>query len=124
MDRKEVLLVNKLTFEFILSLSELELEELLKKNMKLALVKCKDLLKEDSSKSEDDMIAASINKLYLISSKEEATKYLSEFRVVDLRKIAKKSNIFIKCKSKKIEIIDRIVEGTIGAKIKIDILKS
>lgn len=124
MDRKGVLLANKVVFEFIMSLSELELEELLKKNKKLALVKCKDIIIDDNSKTENKMIADSIKNLYAISSREEAIKYLSQFKVVDLKKIAKESKVFIKSKSKKAEIIDRIVEGTIGSKIKMDILKS
>ena len=124
MDRKSILLANKVVFEFIMSLSELELEELLKKNKKLALVKCKDIIIDDNSKTENKMIADSIKNLYSISSREEAIKYLSEFKVVDLKKIAKESKVFIKSKSKKAEIIDRIVEGTIGSKIKMDILKS
>lgn len=124
MDRKSVLLANKVVFEFIMSLSELELEELLKKNKKLELVKCKDIIIDDNSKTENKMIADSIKNLYAISSREEAIKYLSQFKVVDLKKIAKESKVFIKNKSKKVEIIDRIVEGTIGSKIKMDILKS
>ena len=124
MDRKSVLLANKVVFEFIMSLSELELEELLKKNKKLELVKCKDIIIDDNSKTENKMIADSIKNLYSISSREEAIKYLSQFKVVDLKKIAKESKVFIKSKSKKAEIIDRIVEGTIGSKIKMDILKS
>lgn len=124
MDRKSILLANKVVFEFILSLSELELEELLKRSKKLALVKCKDIIIDDNSKTENKMIADSIKNLYSISSREEAIKYLSEFKVVDLKKIAKESKVFIKSKSKKAEIIDRIVEGTIGSKIKMNILKS
>ena len=124
MDRKSILLANKVVFEFILSLSELELEELLKRSKKLALVKCKDIIIDDNIKTENKMIADSIKNLYSISSREEAIKYLSEFKVVDLKKIAKESKVFIKSKSKKAEIIDRIVEGTIGSKIKMDILKS
>ena len=117
-------MVNEVVFEFILSLSELELEELLKKSKKLALVKCKDIIIDDNSKTENKMIADSIKNLYSISSREEAIKYLSQFKIVDLKKMAKESNVFIKSKSRKREIIDRIVEGTIGSKIKMDILKS
>lgn len=124
MDRKSILLANEVVFEFILSLSELELEELLKKSKKLALVKCKDIIIDDNSKTENKMIADSIKNLYSISSREEAIKYLSQFKIVDLKKMAKESNVFIKSKSRKGEIIDRIVEGTIGSKIKMDILKS
>lgn len=96
----------------------------MKKNKKLALVKCKDIIKDDNSKTENKMVADSIKNLYSISSKEEAINYLSQFKIVDLKKIAKESKVFIKSKSKKAEIIDRIVEGTIGSKIKINILKS
>ena len=42
---------------------------------------------------------------------------------MDLKKIAKQGNIYIMSRNKKSEIIDRIVEGKIGAKIKIDILQ-
>ena len=69
MDRKSVLLANKVVFEFILSLSELELEELLKRSKKLALVKCKDIIIDDNSKTENKMIADSIKNLYSISSR-------------------------------------------------------
>lgn len=96
----------------------------MKKNKKLALVKCKDIIKDDNSKTENKMVADSIKNLYSISSKEEAINYLSQFKIVDLKKIAKESKVFIKSKSKKAEIIDRIVEGTIGSKIKMNILKS
>ena len=41
------------------------------------------------------MIADSIKNLYAISSREEAIKYLSQFKVVDLKKIAKESKVFI-----------------------------
>ena len=83
-----------------------------------------NIIIDDNSKTENKMIADSIKNLYAISSREEAIKYLSQFKVVDLKKIAKESKVFIKSKSKKAEIIDRIVEGTIGSKIKMDILKS
>lgn len=123
MDKKSILSVNKLVFEFILNLSELELKELLKNNTKLTLVKCKSDIK-DNNVVENKVSLDLMNKLKLISNKEEATEYLSKFKVVELKKIAKELSIFVKSKSKKSEIIERIVEGTIGSKIKIDILKS
>ena len=60
---------------------------------------------DENGKMENKMIADSIKKLYLISGREEALKYLSQFKVVDLKKIAKESKVFIKSKSKKAEII-------------------
>ena len=124
MNRKNILLANKIAFEFILGLSEIELKELLEKSSKLKLVKCKDIITSDNTKSENEIISDLIKELYSISSKEEAIKYLNKFKVTELKKIAKESNVFIKGKNKKIEIIDRIVEGTIGSKIKMDMLKS
>ncbi|MCI9069745.1 hypothetical protein [Clostridium sp.] len=124
MNRKNILLANKIAFEFILGLSEIELKELLEKSSKLKLVKCKDIITSDNTKSENEIISDLIKELYSISSKEEAIKYLNKFKVTELKKIAKESNVFIKSKNKKIEIIDRIVEGTIGSKIKMDMLKS
>lgn len=124
MNRKNILLANKIAFEFILGLSEIELKELLEKSSKLKLVKCKDIITSDNTKSENKIISDLIKELYSISSKEEAIKYLNKFKVTELKKIAKESNVFIKGKNKKIEIIDRIVEGTIGSKIKMDMLKS
>lgn len=65
-----------------------------------------------------------INKLYSYKNKKEAIQYLSKFKVTDLKDISKVANIFVKSRSKKNEIIESIVEGTIGAKIKIQILQS
>ena len=122
MDKKKILLANKVVFEFIMNLSTSELKDLLNNNDKLILIRNEDTI--DNKKVEDKTVIESINSLMSISSREKSLKYLSKLKVVDLKKIAKELNIFIKSKSKKSEIIDRIVEGTIGAKIKIDILKS
>lgn len=124
MDKKEILLANKVVFDFVLKLKEEELKSLIKGEKKIFLIdkeKKLDIKKKENIHEDIDEI---LNKLYLFANKEEAIKYLNKFKVADLREISKVANIFIKSRSKKSEIIDRITEGTIGAKIKIEILQS
>ena len=124
MDKKEILLANKVVFDFVLKLKEEELKSLIKGEKKIFLIdkeKKLDIKKKENIHEDIDEI---LNKLYLLPNKEEAIKYLNKFKVADLREISKVANIFIKSRSKKSEIIDRITEGTIGAKIKIEILQS
>ncbi|MBM6839686.1 hypothetical protein H9X77_16105, partial [Clostridium saudiense] len=63
-------------------------------------------------------------KLNSVATKEEAYDYLknSRLKVNELKAIAKQAEIFIKSRSKKDEIIDKLVQGTVGAKIKMKIL--
>lgn len=124
MDKKEILLANKVVFDFVLKLKDEELKSLIKGEKKIFLIdkeKKLDIKKKENIHEDIDEI---LNKLYLFANKEEAIKYLNKFKVADLREISKVANIFIKSRSKKSEIIDRITEGTIGAKIKIEILQS
>ena len=124
MDKKEILLANKVVFDFVLKLKDEELKSLIKGEKKIFLIdkeKKLDIKKKENIHEDIDEI---LNKLYLFENKEEAIKYLNKFKVADLREISKVANIFIKSRSKKSEIIDRITEGTIGAKIKIEILQS
>ena len=124
MDKKEILLANKVVFDFVLKLKEEELKSLIKGEKKIFLIdkeKKLDIKKKENIHEDIDEI---LNKLYLFANKEEAIKYLNKFKVADLREISKVANIFVKSRSKKSEIIDRITEGTIGAKIKIEILQS
>lgn len=124
MDKKEILLANKVVFDFVLRLEEEELKSLINGKKKIFLMDNEKRL-EDKKKDNIHLDIVEIsNKLCLFSNKEEAIEYLNKFKVADLKKISKEANIFIKSRSKKSEIIDRITEGTIGAKIKIEILKS
>lgn len=124
MDKKEILLANKVVFDFVLSLKEEELKSLINGEKKIFLMDNEKRLEVKKKESIHlDMVEIS-NRLCLFSNKEETIEYLNKFKVAELRKISKEANIFIKSRSKKSEIIDRITEGTIGAKMKIEILKS
>ena len=123
MNKKEILLVNKLAFDFILRLKEEDLNSLIKGEKKITLIDNEKNLKGKKINKTEEKVEEIINKVYSYSNKDEALEYLNKFNVKDLKKIAKQGNVYIKSTNRKSEIIDRIVEGTIGAKIKIDILQ-
>lgn len=79
--------------------------------------KCKKII------NTEEKVEEVINKVYSYSNKDESLEYLNKFNVIDLKRIAKRGNVYIKSRNRKNEIIDRIAEGTIGTKIKIDILQ-
>lgn len=123
MNKKEILLVNKLTFDFILRLKDEDINSLIKGEKKITLIDKEKNLKCKKINNTEQKVEEIINKVYSYSNKDEALEYLNKFNVIDLKKIANQVNVYIKSRNRKSEIIDRIVEGTIGAKIKIDILQ-
>ena len=123
MNKKEILLVNKLVFDFILKLKNEDINSLIKGEKKITLIDKGKNLKGKNINSTEEKIEEVINKVYSYLNKDEAVDYLNKFNVIDLKKIAKQANVYIKSRNRKSEIIDRIVEGTIGAKKKIDILQ-
>lgn len=123
MNKKEILLVNKLAFDFILKLKDDDLNSLIKGEKKIILIDNEKNLKVKKINNTEEKVEEVMNKIYSYSNKDEVVEYLSKFNKTDLKKIAKQGNVYIKSRNKKSEIIDRIVEGTIGADIKIDILQ-
>lgn len=151
MEKSDILKVNKLVFEYILNLDDVELKQLLNgvkvlglKDVEYAeekLVSDKRSNKKvrgkkpESSKrkpkasgiendSDDKRLEEVLIKLNSVITKEEAYDYLknSGLKVNELKAIAKKAEIFVKSRSKKEEIIDKLVQGTVGVKIKMKIL--
>ncbi|MGL4656789.1 MAG: hypothetical protein ACRCWM_13045 [Sarcina sp.] len=66
-----------------------------------------------------------IRELSRFRNKEEATKYLldNKLTVTKLKILAKKLSIYIKSKSKKIDIVEAIVEGIVGSMLKLEALR-
>ncbi|MGL5069362.1 MAG: hypothetical protein ACRC6T_16405 [Sarcina sp.] len=66
-----------------------------------------------------------IRELSRFRSKEEATNYLLDNRltVTKLKILARKLSIYIKSKSKKIDIVEAIVEGIVGSMLKLEALR-
>lgn len=151
MEKTDILKVNKLVFEYILNIDDIELSQLLnglkvlslkdgqdadkkltdnkRMNKKVKVNKSEsNIRKSKASISENNLddksLEAVLIKLNSVSTKEEAYDYLKDsgFKVAELKAIAKRAEIFVKSKSKKDEIIDKLVQGTIGVKIKMKIL--
>ena len=152
MEKSDILKVNKLVFEYILNLDDVELKQLLngvkflelrdgkdageklspnkssnKKviGKKLETSKRKPRASRIENDSDDKRLEEVLIKLKSVITKEEAYDYLknSGLKVNELKAIAKKAEIFVKSRSKKEEIIDKLVQGTVGVKIKMKILK-
>lgn len=151
MEKADILKINKLVFEYILSLDDVELKQLLSGLKILELKDGEDVgeklvsnkisnkkageKKLDSTKRkpkasgmkndiDDKRLEEVLIKLNSVITKEEAYDYLNKsgFKVNELKAIAKKAEIFVKSRSKKQEIIDKLVQGTVGVKIKMKIL--
>lgn len=151
MEKSDILKVNKLVFEYILNLDDVELKQLLNGVKVLELIDGEDAgeklasnkrsnkkvigKKLESSKRkprasriendlDDKRLEGVLIKLNSVITKEEAYDYLknSGLKVNELKAIAKKAEIFVKSRSKKEEIIDKLVQGTVGVKIKMKIL--
>lgn len=151
MEKKDILKVNKLVFEYILTLDDIELNQLLnglkvlslkdgqgvdkkltdnkRVNKKVKVNKSESNIRESKAfgsenNLDDKSLEVVLIKLNSVRTKEEAYDYLknSGLKVSDLKAIAKRAEIFVKSRSKKDEIIDKLVQGTIGVKIKMKIL--
>lgn len=79
--------------------------------------------KNKKVKNNNSEIISDINKC---ESRAKAKEYIekSKFTVNRLKEIAKDAEIYIGSKLRKEEVIEKIVEGTVGAKIKIMILSN
>lgn len=122
MDKNDIVKVLKKVFDFVLNLEENDMEELLKEKKKLILAEKKI---NNVKNNNDTNISEIINKLNSFKTREQAHKFLVEnkFTVKILKEVASSRSIYIRSRSNKGEIIDKIVEGTIGAVLKINILK-
>ena len=80
---------------------------------------------EKVNKKESNEFDEYIRELSKFRTREEATKYLldNKLTVTKLKILAKKLSIYIKSKSKKIDIIETIVEDIVGSMLKIEALR-
>ncbi len=151
MEKSDVLKVNKLVFDYILGLDDVELKQLLDgvkvlglkdgedtgeklvsnkrsnkkvRGKKLESSKRKSKVSEMENDSDDKRLEEVLIKLNSVITKGEAYDYLkkSGLKVNELKAIAKKAEVFLKSRSKKEEIIDKLVQGTVGVKIKMKVL--
>ena len=122
MEKKDILKLNQIVYTYILKLKDDDIRAILDGSKKLSLEN-KGVRKDKKNNNID--IERLSKELEVVNSKVEARKYIdtNKFTVYVLKNVAKIKNISLKSRSNKAEIIDKLIEGTIGAKIKINILK-
>ena len=122
-EKKDFLKLNKMIFDMIYKLTDDEIVEVLNGNMKIGILKKKKkaVSKDINSNEEIASISDDIKKF---ETRKEAEEYLSKkkFTIKLLRQIAKYNNIYISSKCRKNEIIDEIIEGIIGMRLKFNAL--
>ncbi|MGL4772743.1 MAG: hypothetical protein ACRC2K_04170 [Clostridium sp.] len=128
MDRGKILEVNKLVFEYILSLDDKDINGLLSGEVKLALegeVKEKPKAVKVVEKKSSSIVDNAVAVLNSSKVREDGVKALSGkgYTVSVLKEIAKVLSVYITQKAKKQDIIDAIIEGTIGQRINLEVLR-
>ena len=122
MDKKDILKLNQIVYKYILNLKDDDIKDILEGSKKLTLDN-KTLHKKKKINTKD--IERLSQKLEVVGSKSEARKYIESNKFTNdvLKSVAKVKKISINSRSNKAEIIDKLIEGTIGAKVKINILQ-
>ena len=83
MNKKEILLVNKLAFDFILKLKDEDLNSLIKGEKKITLIDNDKKLRSKKINPIEQKVEEAIKKLNSYSNKNEALEYLNKFNVID-----------------------------------------
>ncbi|MGL4850615.1 MAG: hypothetical protein ACRC28_17120 [Clostridium sp.] len=148
MEKKEILKITEKVFNYVLNLDDETIQEFLEEKAILKIEKVKvaekekealkeieegigeksrEIKKVDKPKKAEAKKKAEApknNEFEKVTSREEALALLSDknLKKDDLKKIAKEKNIYIKSKDTKAQIIDKIIEGTIGSKLRNEVL--
>lgn len=123
MDKNKVIKISKLVFDYVLNMDDKSIDKLLYGQAKLEIKENEKKIKTDEKRIK---ISNFINMVVELSDKNDVRNLINKEKltVKELKDIAKALNISLRSKAVKSEIIDKIVEGTAGAKIKMNILKN
>lgn len=125
MEKRDIIKASNIIFDYVFKLDDNLISELLNEHKTLALIKNNKKTKNKINNTLDDLkIKTIIDTLNSFKNKEEAKEYLinNKFTVKLLKNIAKQTDIYIKSKYNKSQIIDSLVEGIVGTNIKMNIL--
>lgn len=150
LNKVDILEVNKLVFEYVMNLEEEDIIKLLtgenvllhgekngkekttadNNNVEVTVKSKKEkavkpIVKEKEESDKNTLIEEASKLLSEGTSREEAYSYFKKkvYTVKVLKDVAKNLDLYIKSKSTKAEIIEKLVEGTIGARLRIRALK-
>ncbi|MGG7078210.1 hypothetical protein [Clostridium sardiniense] len=127
MEKSNFIKVSNIIFDYIFKLDDNSILDLLNGNKNITLVENEKKSNKNKLSNKSDYsleIKNIINKLNSFKTQEEAKEYLinQKFTVKLLKEVAKRSDIYIKSKYNKNQIINSLVEGTVGVTIKMNIL--
>lgn len=119
---KEQVQLLKIVYDFLNRLSEEELELLVTKKAKLCLEKGKE--KKVTEHTTQVSIEEICKKIEGFEKREEAQEYINGLALHknDLRAVAKQYNIPIGSKETNAQMIAKIIENVVGAKLRFDAL--
>ena len=115
---KDFILLNQLFYNFLARLEESQITDLLSGDAKLKL---ENKRKETKDKPTED-ISDITGKLEGFKTREEAAAYFNEsaFKVTTLKNIAKHYSVPNQARLKKDELIKKLIETTVGAKLRFE----
>lgn len=126
MEKKDILKISNIIFDYVFKLDDDLISELLNGDKRIALIENDKKTKKNNTNNDLGALKVKtiINTLNSFGNREEAKAYLidNKFTVKLLKDIAKQTDIYIKSKYNKSQIIDSLIEGTVGANIKMNIL--
>ncbi|HBJ1648789.1 TPA: hypothetical protein LA462_003337 [Clostridium botulinum] len=118
---KETIMTLKVIVDFLSQLTEEQISDIINNKAKLKLEYRKA---KDNKKSDIKGIREICKKLENINSRDEGIKYLKSLNIRknELKAIGKEYNIPFTTRDTNAQLIDKIIEGLVGAKLRFDAL--
>ncbi|MGL4762296.1 MAG: hypothetical protein ACRC6T_08575 [Sarcina sp.] len=138
MDKQSFVNLSSKVFEEILKLSDKEINAFLNNEKKIALIDVEKEVKQNekiakTTKKEvekknvtrNGQIDYLVKKLDSAKNRDEAKKILEDKKITNkmLREVGDKLGLYINTKATKVKIIDKLIEETIGLKLKMKNLR-
>lgn len=126
LNSKKTIKVMEKALRLISKLSEEEIDNIVNGNIEFKISKVNKTIKKIASKKAIDDWNKEKDVLNNMNTREAAKKYLLNLKLTNSKLIdlGKALSISIASKTKKEEIINRIVESTVGNRLKMDALKN
>lgn len=126
MSREKTLAVVTKAIEFINSLNDKEFEKLLSGEYEFSLKQTKTTVKKETKASiaKDNVYEEYVKAIYSSNTRNEAKEFIESLELTKdkLLTLAKYLSVQVNKKSKKDDIVDRIVEVIVGGKLRREVL--
>lgn len=121
---KETIAAFKFVLDFLSQLNEEQLSDVINNKAKLKLEYEKVTINQERDTDNVENIKEICNKIEALNSREEAIQYLQSININKntLKAIVKQYNVPFTSKDTNAQLINKIVEGVVGAKLRFDAL--